>query len=164
MNTYQKKALLQERYQSLSEYLWGYVSVRVFDASIREDIVADIFLQSIKSIHTFDPDRADIRQWITGIAKYRVLNYFRSMQHGTLDLEHAEEIIDEHASRLSERVEDRLACEELLETLSPEHRALLYLHYVDGFSIAELAARDSIPATRLRKRLSRIMTDLRSQS
>lgn len=164
MNTSEKQALLEKHYHSLSDYLWGYVSVRVFNATVREDIVADIFLHALKSLHTFNPERGDIKQWITGVAKYRLLNYFRTHHEATLDLEHAEEIVDEYASRLSQRIEDNLACEELLRELSPEHRALLYLHYVDGFSIAELAKKESIPAARLRKRLSRIMHTLRSHS
>ncbi|MCW1929744.1 MAG: RNA polymerase sigma factor [Candidatus Kerfeldbacteria bacterium] len=164
MNISETQALLQKHYHSLSDYLWGYVSVRVFDASAREDIVADIFLHAIKSMHTFDPERGDIKQWITGVAKYRILNYFRTTHKATPDLEHAEEIIDEHASHLSQRVADTMACEELLRDLLPEHRALLYLHYVDGFSIAELARKEAIPAARLRKRLSRIIHGLRSNA
>ena len=51
----------------------------------------------------------------------------------------------------------------IMETLSPEHRELVQLHHLDGFTESEIASRKGLSVVVVRGRLSRAMVQLRKK-
>ena len=58
--------------------LYGFVVRLVgLDRSVADDIVQDVWLESLKRIHRFDPSRGEFRGWLFEIARRLVAGYWR---------------------------------------------------------------------------------------
>ena len=98
----------------------------------------------------------DVRAWLMQVARNRCRDHFRSTQRRELFVE--DETLVLMVNRLGlARARERAVVSELFEAMeevTPEERTALRAFYVDGLSIAEIAARHRKPRGTIKRRLS----------
>lgn len=132
--------------------LYEFVHYRLgADTSRVEDVVQDTFLVALQRMNAFD-GRSSIYTWLCGIAKNRIRMARRQRAGRSLDeaLESADPEIDAILAEierepLPDAVLERRETQELvgatLSSLPPDYRRALLEKYVEGLSVAQIAAR-----------------------
>ncbi len=131
--------------------LYEFVHYRVGgDRGAAEDVVQDTLLVALRGIGGFD-GRSTLHTWLCGIAKNKIRAERRKRRPRPLEdvLEDADAEIHHILARvasepLPEWVLERRETEELvgatLSSLPPDYRRALVAKYVEGLSVAEIAA------------------------
>lgn len=145
-----------DEYHSVFPKMYRYVRARVPHTETAEDIVSDIFLKAWKHCDTFQEKKGNREQWLIGIARYTIIDYWRKNK-STINLEDVEHQLQSHNTH------EEIHFDLLIQNLSEEAQSLLRLRYVDGLShndIAELLQKNP-PAIRMS--LSRLYHTLRKK-
>jgi len=132
-------------YDYMFEKLWRYVAFRVSSEDI-EDLVSEIWLKVVQSLKKYTPQKgASFSSWAFRIAHNAVIDYYRK-QKEVLGLSTDE---NDFFSNLKdpERTPDVLArldgeyqdLHQALAQIKPDHREILQLKFLEGFSNTEIA-------------------------
>ncbi len=141
-------ALLFRRYARLMRA----VSYRVLrDASEADDLVQDLFLSVHRDCKTFDSSKGPARFWILQMAYRRAISRRRYLTsrhfYSRIDLDDAaSDLADLRAGarQFEDSVNGRLGnrgLRKMLEALSENQRQTLLLHFIDGYTLDEIAAK-----------------------
>jgi RNA polymerase sigma-70 factor, ECF subfamily len=122
-------------YESACDRLYAYVLWRCGSLRDRADEVAqECWLHAVRRIADFDPERAPFIAWLRGIAAKVLQNRHRR------DRRHQASPLDgDLAAPDASRVEAELVAE-ALASLPPRYEAVLRAKYLDGSSMADIAA------------------------
>lgn len=152
-----------EIYPVLFDRVSRYVYFRVHHKPDAEDIIASIFLDIVKQLHRFDSNRGNFEQYAVGIARYQIIDYWKQ-QRITYSLDEVREAFNT-ADRLQAdtTLDNHLAFEQLMATLSPDVQALFALRYVDGLTYQQIAKLVSKKPATVRKLFSLMHKRLRNQ-
>ena len=141
--TSKKRAELEAEYPALFDYVYRYVCWRVPHRPDAEDLVSTIFINAYEKIDHWDQERGKLQQWITGIARFKVIDYWRGhkiviglddiMQHTLL------EPATENQKKQEEILDAQRIFDMIMDDLPPDIRALCTLRYVDGLTYSEIA-------------------------
>lgn len=117
-----------------------FVRGSIRDRDAREDVVQATAEQVSRSFDEYDRDRP-FSAWVIGIAKFRVLTYYRTQQRERLTFgEHAIEVLTGSAVLINAEIDDRMeALEFCMDKLDSKHRKLLRLRYVEDRQPMDLA-------------------------
>jgi len=124
------------------------------------DLTQDTWLKLVDELNRGRVDRADVR-WMIAVARSRFFDSWRREQRRARDLRLVS--FDRSSNIDADPAPDAAELVEHLAHLSPEHRAAMTLHYVDGLpvqQVAELMGRTT-PATY--SLLARARTELRTR-
>ncbi len=136
--TYRTKyKLLVRKYPLLFDYIYRYVRYRLSLQQDAEDIVGEIFAEAIESLENFNPQRGNLQQWLTGIARNRLRQYWRFKKPVVVIDEQLENLIC--VEMPTETIDDQMLIEKITKGLSAETKALLALRYIDGLTHEEIA-------------------------
>ena len=129
------RTLYDEAFAGLYSYvLWRCGGLR----DHADDVVQDAWLTAVRRVGRFDPVQGCFAGWLRGIAANLLRNHFRRARRRRarpLNDEHPSERPDDAARReRAERVASALAA------LPERYEAVLRAKYLDGVSVAELAA------------------------
>lgn len=122
-----------------------------------DDVAQDAFQRAFGALATFDRRRS-FGAWLHRIVVNRALDLVRSERRLTG--------LDEAEDPAAEWLDERLPDEELFEAvgrLSPERRVLIVLRYWLDHSPAEIAEMLDLPLGTVSSRLTRALTELRTQ-
>jgi RNA polymerase sigma-70 factor (ECF subfamily) len=133
------------------DYVYGLTHALLGNTQDAEDVTQDVFLRVYKALHTYRPERASMRTWLTKMAvnacnTHRRRTILRGFwqQNANDDNNPALERIDSSILAAPEdhamRAEVRKAVRDAITALRPEHRTVLVLHYYMDFSCPEIAA------------------------
>lgn len=124
--------LWHDQYYAL---IFRYAAARLRDPDEAEDVVAQVFLEALKSIDRYRYQGKPILAWFYGIAHHLVSRQLR--QRGkTTGIEHAADLGSEGFEEASVR---SIAVQKALEQLKPEHREVLVLRFMLGLPTREVA-------------------------
>lgn len=115
--------------------VFRYVHRRCGDRAVAEDVTQDVFLAAVR---TANPHSVSIG-WLIRVARNRLIDVMRRQARlsDKLGVIHDGAVgLDIH---LDAAVVDRLIVVEALRRLSIDHRIVLTLHYLDGYSAPALA-------------------------
>ena len=129
--------------------LWSAVNRILQDETWAEDVVQEAFVKAHRQIHRFKGD-SRFSTWLYRIAINQAYDHLRKIKRrsrffgilptGDDDETMPLEAVDLHtAARDAELSDDRRALARAMETLDPEHRAVVQLRLVQGFSTEETA-------------------------
>ena len=107
-----------------------------------DEIVQDTWLTAVRRIRRFDPRKGSFLAWVRGIAANLLRNELRKRRRSPKFQQSSEGEIGETGQRRSSW-EDRGRQEEVaaaLDALSEREEAVLRAKYLDGLSVAEIAA------------------------
>jgi RNA polymerase sigma-70 factor (ECF subfamily) len=123
------------------------VALRVLkDASEADDLVQDVFLLIHRLCRSFDSSKAPARFWIIQMTYRRAISRrrFLSSRHFYTNVELEEQTTTIADSRLvrSDECEQRLAeldLQTMFATLSEDQQKTLRLHFIEGYTLDEIA-------------------------
>lgn len=121
--------------------LYAYVFELVHDEQASLDIVQEAFINAARHIGRLRED-AKFGSWLFGIAHQKCIQRWRRQRSESVPIEDlAERLLDEHDNPsdwlIRQEQEERFM--NGLNQLSPPHRAVLLLHFIEDFSLEEVA-------------------------
>lgn len=140
------EAAFSEIYDHLFERIWRYVSFRV-DATETEDIVSEIWLKVVQNLKKYKPQSgASFKAWVFRIAHNLVIDFYRKKK----DILGIETDENDFFAQIpdGERTPDMITLKnseyktlhKALLKIKPDHREILQLKFLEGFSNQEIAA------------------------
>jgi RNA polymerase sigma-70 factor, ECF subfamily len=157
--------LMRELYDAHAGVLLGYVRRLVGgDLARAEDVVQETLLRAWRHPQALDPRRsggASARAWLLTVARHLVIDGERARRARPVEVsaESATETVPRGPGNPAARADDRLdqillahGLADALQTLTPEHRAVLeQLYYLDR-SVADAARALGIPVGTVKSR------------
>jgi len=150
--------------------LYGFVFRLVRgDSQTAADVFQDSWLDAIRHIGQFDPQRGELRSWLFGIARRRVALHWRQRlaRGDTAAAARAEtpvEVLDGTIvpDDVIEHLEQAAVVQAALLALPPERRRMLVDKYVEGLSVNQIAARTGKSPKAVESLLSRVREQFRA--
>lgn len=109
-----------------------------------EDLTGDVFVQVVRRLDHFDGEEDDFRAWVVTIAHHRLIDSARSRTRRPVDPVTDEVLVavpsssDLEAEVLGSSVSADVA--KALKGLSPDQQDVIFLRFIAGLSINEVAA------------------------
>jgi len=145
--------------------LYGFIVRLVrLDRSVADDIVQDVWLESLNRIGQFDADRCELRGWLFEIARKKMAGYWRKRASTPLCDELNPETVSDSLLLPTEIMDliDRAALvRAALLAISPDRCSVLTAKYQDGRSVADIAANEGKSVKAVESLLSRARDELR---
>ena len=135
------------------------------DPSAAEEIVVDTFARAHRALARLEPDDS-LRPWLYRVAVN--LSYNRRPRKNvvlsSLDDAAGDTFANDEASPslLAEQAELRRIILETVDALSPKHRLVVVLHYMNGLNLAEIAQVVDCPVGTVKSRLHYALRRLRT--
>lgn len=140
-------------YRALEGPLYKFIHLRLNDPQRSADIVHDVFLQVWREAGSFR-GLSKVSTWVFSMANRKVIDVYRRDKRLVFGDEVPEGIDDgpdgEACVLASERAE---AVRECLQTLSPNHRAVIGLTFGEDMNYAEVAEIVGIPEGTVKSRV-----------
>jgi RNA polymerase sigma-70 factor (ECF subfamily) len=144
---------LVARYQRLvASVAWRY-GIREEEI---EDVVSEAFIKAYRNLHRYRPDHP-FSTWLYRLAANHVVDHRRRRRPERNRVELPEQV-DDPAPGPAERAEarERAVCVRAgLDALQPRYREVMFLVYVEGFSVKETARTLGLPQGTIKSRLLR---------
>lgn len=142
------------------DVLYGYVFARVGgNAATAEDIVQETFVEAMRSAHTFRGD-ASVRTWLCTIARRRLARFYEAERRSEVARSGLRLVEDDVADEGVE-VDQRDEVVRALGALSPLHRQVLVLKYLDDRSVEDIAEELGRTRVQVQSMLQRARVGLR---
>ena len=154
-----------ELFRRHAPHIQRYV-VRRLGPDAADDIVAETFLLAFRQRNRYDPDRADARPWLYGIATNLIGRHRRAevRLYRALARTGADPVTEPFTDRVDDRISAVQARRQLataLARLSAELRDTLLLAAWGDLSYEEIAVALAVPVGTVRSRLNRARSKLR---
>ena len=129
---------LAEMYRAYAADLQRFISNKVGDPTVAEDLTSTVFLKALRWLRE---DSESARGWLYATARTTIVDYWqeqrKSEMHSLSGLE--EQLLpSDDTAEASEQVETRV--QRLLSLLPERDRTILTLRYLQGYSAAEIAS------------------------
>lgn len=125
-------------YRSALPEVYGFVLSRCGDQALAEDLTADTFMSAVSAVRSGTVDTITTG-WLVVVARRRLVDHWRRQEVEQRRLQLLPGSGEELADPWTDEVDPGLA-RTVLADLRPQHRAVLTLKYLDGLSVAEVAA------------------------
>ncbi len=152
---------VRDLYAQYGQRLYAYALRLTDDPATAEDVTQNTLVTAWRTAHTF---RAEGRliAWLLGIVHHTAMKAIRNRTNYLGDV--AEETIREEQPSPEEQAQvkdERRWVRQGMQSLSPEHRAVLELIFYQELSLNEVAQVLNIPVGTVKSRLSYARTHLR---
>ncbi len=150
------ESLLQHR-----EFVRALARSLVRDEHAAQDVVQETWLEALRS-----PPRnaAALPGWLARVVRTRAQNVARGESRRVVrERSVAREELDESEEKLHERVAMQHKVVEAVLALKEPYKTVVLLHYYEGLSPSQIAARRNMPASSVRAQLSRAHDLLRER-
>ncbi|MDE2889228.1 MAG: sigma-70 family RNA polymerase sigma factor [Gemmatimonadota bacterium] len=134
--------------------LAGLIRSRIGSGEQVRDVMQETLVHAWSGLRRDTP--RDVRPWLLQVARNRCRDYFRSPQRRELYVgsEVLTPLVNRSGLAQSREREAAMAILEAMDEVPERERAALRAFYVDGLSIAEIAARHRSPDGTVKRRLS----------
>ncbi len=152
---------IRDLYAQYGQRLYTYALRLTNDPSTAEDVTQSTLVTAWRTARTFRGEGRLIA-WLLGIVHHTAMKTLRGVTHYLEDV--AEEILSEDQPSPEEQAQvkdERRWVRQGIQSLSPQHRAVLDLIFYQGLSLSEAAQVLSIPIGTVKSRLSYARDHLR---
>ncbi len=133
---------LEQLHNQLYPVIYRYVSYRLQEQQLCEDITSEVFVRLLDAFHRKDRNIMDLRAWMIGIASNLVNDHYRQKYRRKIeDLENYENFPAQHSTENS--VERSLTMGEIrwaMARLTLDQQHVLALRFSQDLSLQETAA------------------------
>lgn len=133
---------LGQLHDQLYPLIYRYVSYRLQEEQLCEDITSEVFVRLLDAFHRKDRNIRDVRAWMIGIASNLVNDHYRQKYHRKMeDLENYENFPAQYSTENS--VERSLTMGEIrwaMARLTPDQQHVLALRFSQDLSLEETAS------------------------
>ena len=132
----------KEIYEENFNYVYSFVAIRLAaNKEATEDIVQEIFISAMKGMSSYK-GTSSYKTWLCGIAKNKILNYYRNNIRkegfaGSEELNYVED--NQNIELVVMNLETRKAILQTLNKLKPIYKYVLILKYIDDYSVNDIA-------------------------
>lgn len=164
MTIEQKQQLFEQEFKALYQFAYRYVSLRILSVIDREDIVAQVCADAYARLNQYDETRGVLQQWLTGILRYKVIDYWRQKKI-TVPLDDIAEtlLVPADVTDAAVTLDQKLLFNKMMEQLPDHIRILFTLRYVDDLTYQQMADLTGKKATTIRKLFSDTHKQLREK-
>jgi len=145
------------------QVLARYIRYQIANAEDAEDVLQDTLLAAWLGLSRLR-DAASVRAWLMRVARNRCRDYFRAQ--GRRDAPAGEQELEAFASRVGlsqhRRAQTVANIVDALEDAPPAAREAARRFYLEGLSVAEIAAETSSPPGTVKRRLFQARSSLRA--
>ncbi len=137
-------AKVSQLYRENAAYVLSYVTGLLRDRYLAEDVVQETMLRAWRHCDELSPEKGSVRGWLVRVAHNIAMDKIRMRRSRPAEVaeESAPEgVLEDHA----DAVVTALDVQHVLSRLSPRHRDVLELVYLDGCTAREAAQRLGIP-------------------
>ena len=130
-----------------------FVRDLVRDDGLAEELTSDVMVEVWRNAHKYG-GRSRVRTWMFGIAHHKAIDALRRRRPTTIPLDDllSTPVREDGPEDAALRGAERARLDDALATLSAEHRAVLELTYLEGFSQAEIAEIANCPVATVKTR------------
>lgn len=140
-----KKAKFEHFYNQNINKIYRFVIFRVGNKETAEDLVSEIFFKALEHFDDFDP-KISKSAWLFTIAKNHLANHWRDKK-ATIPLpdnESEDGLSNDNFWLTSAKVDfyknaTKIEVQEFLSSLDEKNRKIVTLHYLFGYSYAEIS-------------------------
>ena len=147
-----------ELYDRYASRLMGFGLRLLSDRGLAEELVQETFVRVWRAAPGFDGGRGAVRSWIFTIARHVAVDLHRRRARDGLTETPAELAADDEAL---EALVLELTVRDALDSLSPDHRAVLELAYHDDLTQSDIAERLEIPLGTVKSRTFTALAEMR---
>jgi RNA polymerase sigma-70 factor (ECF subfamily) len=130
-------------YDQFYPRIFAFVLTRVRDRMLAEDLAADVFVNALRAIDTYEERGLGLAAWLFRIANNRLIDHYR--QSGKRDTESLDEM-DETGQRYPDGATtsgglnlEGLDLQAAMLLLSPEQRQVVHLRFIEGLTSQQVA-------------------------
>jgi len=159
-----RQELFAEMYDKNMPNVYRYISYRVGNLSVAEDLTADVFEKALRHFDRYRKEKASAATWLTAIARNTVIDYFRKsgrvqvVREDDAPEEVSEEpLVEEQVARLEEVRQLRLC----LTGLPKFDQDIISLKFGAGMNNREIARVLNVSESNVGTRLYRAVRKLR---
>jgi len=144
----------------LTDVIYNFLRSRFGNHHFIEDCVQESLIAVHQARHTYDP-RRHFRPWLFAIVRHKAIDTLRQQRtrQKVVDQYRGEQEVLSRTSHQSE-AENEVTKGRLLESLSVQHREVLLLTKIIGFSIAEASEKLGISQSAVKVRVHRAIRKL----
>jgi RNA polymerase sigma-70 factor (ECF subfamily) len=134
-NTADQGPALLALYDTALPQVYGYLVRRCDGPAVAEDLTAETFLAAVAAVQKGTVPSMSTA-WLIGVARHKLVDHWRrtEREERKLGLVHVDEVDDPWDAEL-----DAAVAHEVLSRLTPNHRSVLVLRYLDGLSVPEIS-------------------------
>lgn len=135
------RRLLEELFAAYYQDVYRYLYSLSRDASLSEELAAEVFLEVVKSVALFRAE-SDIKTWIFSIARHRWYRYLRNRKE-TISVEELSKELLAPGKPLEEQCCDKETAERIYGLLDrePERTRRIVLMRLEGYSFREIGVK-----------------------
>ena len=147
-------------YDEHAQALFAFLSYRVNNRALAEDLLADTFERVLTAKRRYDPRRASEKTWIYSIALNVLRSHLRRADAERRALDRS--AVGAGGDDLGEHVEHRDTVRRALAVLSEEEREAVALRFGADLTVPEIAKLLDEPLTTVEGRVYRALRKLRA--
>jgi RNA polymerase sigma-70 factor (ECF subfamily) len=164
----QDEAALEELYDRYGRLVFSLAYGVVGERESAEEIALDVFTRIWEKAHTYRPDRAKVRTWLTRMTRNRAIDRLR--RESVRPIKNSIGWADVHPEPASGNPEPEAAVAQAVEknrvraavaSLSENQREVLELAYFGGYSHSQIARVLDLPLGTVKGRIRMAMQNLR---
>lgn len=165
-------ALLQQRHESSFSYLYdnyagalsGVIHTIIPDPETVKDVLQEVFVNIWRKIGLYDPSKGRLFTWMMNVARNAAIDKVRSRGYqDALKNRDIPDNVDTHiGGAVTQPKTDDVGLKKVLMKLKEEHRVLINLSYLQGYTHEEIAKALDIPLGTVKTRIRSALTHLRT--
>jgi RNA polymerase sigma-70 factor, ECF subfamily len=134
------KEAVGELYRRHVDMIYRYAYARLRDATLAEDLTAQVFLKALEGLDTYEPRGVPFRSWLYRIAHARIVDHWRRQAR------HQEVMLVDSMPAMGPSPEDVVMAQsqwelaiDLLDALTDEQRDVIIMRFLEELSLEEIA-------------------------
>ena len=124
-------------YDSALPRVYGYLSARVGRGPVAEDLTAETFLAAVDAVRAGRAPAISVA-WLVGVARHKLVDHWRRQAREDRNVRALRTTTEEDTGDWDVHL-DAVRAHQVLAALSPLHRAVLTLRYLDDMSVPAVA-------------------------
>ncbi len=158
------KRAYQELMKQLSEVTSAVLRRRLnHQLDFIDDCAQEVLMAVHEARHTYDPSRP-FRPWFFAIVRHKSIDHLRRYYNNAKHVEYSiDESLDELAHSTSDKIDEKMTSEAILNQLPDNQRQAVVLTKLEGKSIKEASAELNVSESALKVRVHRAMGVLKKR-